>query len=55
MVPPDASASDLTEIELSAPRWLASIRVGFWILKQQATRPQTLGYGLVDSPSGQAA
>jgi pimeloyl-ACP methyl ester carboxylesterase len=23
--------------------------------KQQATRPQTLGYGLVDSPSGQAA
>jgi hypothetical protein len=23
--------------------------------KQQATRPQTLGYGLVDSPAGQAA
>jgi pimeloyl-ACP methyl ester carboxylesterase len=23
--------------------------------KQQSTRPQTLGYGLVDSPSGQAA
>jgi pimeloyl-ACP methyl ester carboxylesterase len=23
--------------------------------KQQATRPQTLGYGLADSPSGQAA
>jgi len=23
--------------------------------KQQATRPQTVGYGLTDSPSGQAA
>lgn len=23
--------------------------------KQQSTRPQTLGYGLTDSPSGQAA
>ncbi|NCF44336.1 MAG: alpha/beta fold hydrolase [Proteobacteria bacterium] len=55
-VPPDPSASDLTAIELSA---LAGLKFyqdsdsGY--SKQQATRPQTLGYGLADSPSGQAA
>ena len=28
---------------------------GLWHFKQQSTRPQTLGYGLADSPVGQAA
>ena len=28
---------------------------GVGVLDQQSTRPQTLGYGLVDSPAGQAA
>lgn len=52
---PDQMA-DLTERELGA---LASMQFyndhdsGY--SKQQSTRPQTLGYGLVDSPSGQAA
>ena len=37
-----------------------SVRAHYWewdsgYSKQQSTRPQTLGYGLVDSPSGQAA
>jgi pimeloyl-ACP methyl ester carboxylesterase len=30
-------------------------RTGFGYSEQQATRPQTLGYGLADSPMGQAA
>jgi pimeloyl-ACP methyl ester carboxylesterase len=48
--------SDLTEAEQSA---LASMQryeqedSGY--SKQQSTRPQTIGYGLVDSPAGQAA
>ena len=55
-VPPDASASDLTEIELSAlAGWQFYQEWDSGYSKQQATRPQTLGYGLVDSPSGQAA
>ena len=29
--------------------------MGLWLFKQQATRPQTLGYSLVDSPVGQLA
>jgi hypothetical protein len=29
--------------------------VGLRLRKQQATRPQTLGYGLTDSPTGQLA
>ena len=29
--------------------------VGFRLFKQQSTRPQTLGYGLTDSPAGQLA
>ena len=50
------SLADLTEAEQSA---LASLQYyqqwdsGY--SKQQSTRPQTLGYGLVDSPAGQAA
>lgn len=57
LVPPDPETmSDLTEREQSA---LASIQhyqgkdSGY--SKQQSTRPQTLGYGLVDSPAGLAA
>ena len=29
--------------------------MGFGVLEAQSTRPQTVGYGLVDSPAGQAA
>ena len=55
-VPPDPSADDLTEQELSGLAGLAHYQE--WdsgYSKQQATRPQTLSYGLADSPSGQAA
>jgi pimeloyl-ACP methyl ester carboxylesterase len=57
IAPPDPeSMSDLTEAEQGA---LASMQhyeqqdSGY--SKQQSTRPQTVGYGLVDSPAGQAA
>lgn len=55
-VPPDPNAGDLTEQELSGLAGLAHYQE--WdsgYSKQQATRPQTLSYGLADSPSGQAA
>ena len=54
--PPDPAASDLTELEISALAGLKHYQdwdSGY--SKQQSTRPQTLGYGLVDSPAGQAA
>lgn len=55
-VPPDPEAKDLTEKEKSA---IASIKYyNDWdsgYSKQQSTRPQTLGYGLCDSPVGQMA
>ena len=55
-VPPDPNASDLTDIELSAlAGWQFYQESDSGYSKQQATRPQPLGYGLVDSPSGQAA
>lgn len=48
--------ADLTDTER---RWLAETRefrdVGSGYSAQQRTRPQTLGYGLVDSPAGQLA
>jgi hypothetical protein len=47
---------ELTEREQAALAALAHYRdwdSGY--SKQQSTRPQTLGYGLVDSPAGQAA
>jgi pimeloyl-ACP methyl ester carboxylesterase len=48
--------NDLTELEKGA---LASMQLyqdaGSGYSKIQSTRPQTVGYGLVDSPSGQAA
>jgi pimeloyl-ACP methyl ester carboxylesterase len=54
--PDPATMGDLTEAEKSA---LAGIQhYGEWdsgYSKQQSTRPQTLGYGLTDSPAGQAA
>jgi pimeloyl-ACP methyl ester carboxylesterase len=57
IVPPDpATMTELTEREQSA---LAGMKhYQDWdsgYSKQQSTRPQTLGYGLVDSPAGQAA
>jgi epoxide hydrolase len=55
IVAPDRSAPDLTEKEKSA---LAGLKhYNDWdsgYSKQQSTRPQTLGYGLADSPVGQA-
>jgi pimeloyl-ACP methyl ester carboxylesterase len=57
IAPPDpATMGDLTEREKGA---LAGIQhYGEWdsgYSKQQSTRPQTVGYGLTDSPAGQAA
>ncbi len=57
IVPPDpATMADLTEREKSALAGMQHYQE--WdsgYSKQQSTRPQTLGYGLVDSPAGQAA
>jgi pimeloyl-ACP methyl ester carboxylesterase len=54
--PDPATMNDLTEREKAA---LASMQdYGDWgsgYSKQQSTRPQTVGYGLTDSPAGQAA
>jgi epoxide hydrolase len=56
-VPPDpATMNDLTESEQAA---LASVK-RYWdtdsgYSKEQSTRPQTVGYGLVDSPAGLCA
>jgi len=53
---PISDVGDLTESELAA---LATFeehrRSGTGYSKQQSTRPQTIGYGLVDSPAGQCA
>jgi pimeloyl-ACP methyl ester carboxylesterase len=53
---PDPSLGEFTEKEQAA---LASMQhYNDWdsgCSKQQSTRPQTVGYGLVDSPAGQAA
>lgn len=45
--------SEKDTIALKAAGYYAQWGAGY--SKQQATRPQTLGYGLVDSPMGQAA
>ncbi|GLZ54224.1 epoxide hydrolase family protein [Actinomycetospora sp. NBRC 106378] len=54
--PEGARTADLPELE---QRWLAQARefreVGSGYSGQQRTRPQTLGYALVDSPVGQLA
>ena len=54
--PPDPNAKDLTPAEISGLQGLQHYQdwdSGY--SKQQSTRPQTLGYALVDSPAGQAA
>jgi pimeloyl-ACP methyl ester carboxylesterase len=54
--PDPETLSDLTDQEKGAMAALAHYNQhesGY--SKQQSTRPQTLGYGLVDSPAGQAA
>jgi len=57
IVQPDPDTfDDLTELEqraLKAGKYYADWDSGY--SKQQSTRPQTLGYALVDSPAGQAA
>jgi pimeloyl-ACP methyl ester carboxylesterase len=56
LVPPDRDAPDLTAAESTA---LADLdertRTGSGYSAMQATRPQTVGYGLSDSPAGLAA
>ena len=54
--PDPATLNDLTPLEqdaLEAFRYYTEQDSGY--SKQQSTRPQTLGYGLTDSPAGQAA
>ncbi|MFZ0905817.1 MAG: epoxide hydrolase family protein [Mycobacterium sp.] len=54
--PAAGSGGDLTEDEQQALAAYAQHRKwGTGYSKQQSTRPQTLGYGLVDSPVGQLA
>ena len=57
IAPPDPEQmDDLTELEqraLNAMQFYQEHDSGY--SKQQSTRPQTLGYGLADSPIGQAA
>ena len=57
IVSPDpATMDDLTPTEQSALAGMA--HYGEWdsgYSKEQSTRPQTIGYGIVDSPAGQAA
>jgi pimeloyl-ACP methyl ester carboxylesterase len=59
MVAAIPSAEDLADLTDAERDVLASFaehrRWGTGYSKQQSTRPQTLGYGLVDSPAGQAA
>jgi pimeloyl-ACP methyl ester carboxylesterase len=56
VMPDPATMDDMTEVEVSA---LASFEhyqaQGSGYSTQQSTRPQTLGYGLADSPVGQMA
>jgi pimeloyl-ACP methyl ester carboxylesterase len=54
--PTPESMSDLSELEqraLASMQHYTEFDSGY--SKQQSTRPQTIGYGLVDSPVGQAA
>ena len=54
--PAGSGGGDLTEDEQQALAAFAEHRKwGTGYSKQQSTRPQTLGYGLVDSPMGQLA
>ena len=52
----DASLGEYTPEETEALEEITKFReTGMGYSTQQATRPQTLGYGLTDSPAGQAA
>jgi pimeloyl-ACP methyl ester carboxylesterase len=56
LAPPDPTTTDLTAQEKSAlegMKYYNDWDSGY--SKQQSTRPQTVGYGLTDSPAGQAA
>ena len=56
VAPSSLSFEDLTDTESAALASMAEYRQ--WesgYSKQQSTRPQTVGYGLVDSPAGQCA
>jgi pimeloyl-ACP methyl ester carboxylesterase len=56
VAPPDPSAEDLTPLEISSLEGMQYYNdwdSGY--SKQQSTRPQTLGYALVDSAAGQMA
>jgi pimeloyl-ACP methyl ester carboxylesterase len=55
--PPDEEGmQDMTEREISALQGMADYdKFDSGYSKQQSTRPQTLGYGLADSPTGQMA
>ena len=56
VAPDPATMSDLTPAEKSALAGMKHYRAeGSGYARQQGTRPQTLGYGLADSPAGQAA
>ena len=57
IAPPDPETMDnLTELEQSALAGMQHYQdYDSGYSKQQSTRPQTLGYGLADSPAGQAA
>jgi pimeloyl-ACP methyl ester carboxylesterase len=56
VAPDPTTMADLTPAEKSALAGLKKYRAeGSGYARQQGTRPQTLGYGLADSPSGQAA
>jgi pimeloyl-ACP methyl ester carboxylesterase len=56
IAPPDPSLDDLTALEKSAIEgWQYYQDWDSGYSKQQSTRPQTMGYALVDSPAGQAA
>jgi len=54
--PGSFDVSDLTATEVAAlESFTEHRRWGTGYSKEQSTRPQTVGYGLVDSPAGQAA
>jgi epoxide hydrolase len=55
VAPDPATFDDLTPAEQAALDALDAARAGDGYSAVQSTRPQTVGYGLVDSPAGQAA
>ena len=56
VAPRSLDLTDLSPAEQSALESFAEHRIwGTGYSKEQSTRPQTVGYGLVDSPAGQAA